>query len=128
MKTQDWSPDTCKCKVREEIHPDGSRTCALIIRKCDAHLNVADSKLYGVLYQNDDSENKTKNRVVAELMDDGETIPFGLSKEELKECECYFTGEGENRELHVKAPLKYLDKRELEHHCQTCMKRKVIIE
>ena len=67
MKT--WSPDTCKCHVEEIYSGNTIIGGGVILFKCLAHLGVPDSDLYGVLYSNPDGENKRKNLVIKDLVE-----------------------------------------------------------
>lgn len=99
MKT--WKPDTCKCNIEEiyvgtEIIGGGQ-----VLEKCDAHKDVADADLYGVLYSNPDGENKRKNRFLRILLGHEEIKDLGL--EELKT-----NPDGSNAGLGLKPGIEYI--------------------
>ncbi len=73
LSRQIWRPDTCECVVEEEYDRDDFNspfTCSAVIKKCDSHKNVDDSDLFGVLYTNPDGENKLKNLIHKQLIED----------------------------------------------------------
>ena len=46
---QNWEPDTCGCKVEEQIDtdiPNSEATMSKVISKCEHHQGVDDSQLY----------------------------------------------------------------------------------
>jgi len=111
---QNWSPDTCGCKVEEKWDKDDPQAGVSfnkVITKCSAHTSVADEDLFGVLYANSDGENKRKNQVRKLLTED-----VGLALGELKtntdgstyldfkngiDLEWSFTGTGVDRVLTI---------------------------
>ena len=114
MKT--WQPDTCKCVV-EEIYPENPGdpiTGGQVLFKCEAHADVPDEELYGVLYANPDGENKRKNLMHRALLghdtvkglglEQRKQRPDGTEVTELKdgvEFDWSFEGQGKNRVLKV---------------------------
>lgn len=114
MKLQIWSPDTCKCKVEEQWDPDKLNTpftMTQVLKKCAEHITVSDSELYGVIYANTDSEQKRKNLIEKQLL---ENESFGIAEEKknpdgssykvFKDGITYnwsFVGEGKDRILNV---------------------------
>lgn len=98
MKT--WKPDTCECHV-EEIY-DGSVIVGMgrVLRKCEAHRDVPDEELYGVLYANPDGENKRKNIVLRVLL--GYEEIRGLGLEEMK-----YNPDGTEAGLGLKVGIEY---------------------
>jgi len=81
IKTQTWKPDTCECHVEEQYDnsiENAEMTCSKVLKKCSAHIAVADADLFGVLYSNPDGENKRKNLVHKYLL---ETDSLGLAED-----------------------------------------------
>ena len=103
MKT--WKPDTCECMV-EEIY-DGSNIVGggQVLHKCEAHRDVPDDELYGVLYSTDltqppTGENARKNMVLRILL--GHEEIKGLGLEETKT-----NPDGSEAGLGLKAGVEY---------------------
>ena len=141
MHLQTWKPDTCGCIVVENVPETGNKTLASVTKKCPAHSGVLDNDLYGILYANPDGENKVKNIVMAELLDEGVTETFRLTEKVLvngelqkkfrdgHECVCSFTGVGANRVLEVHADLlSPQHRRALLDHCKSLFNRKIVIK
>lgn len=138
---QRWRPDTCGCVVLEDYDTQGNKYCCGVEHKCEAHKNVPDDALYGILYANHDGENKVKNKVLQELLDEGETEPFGISEEDVgkdgrpfkrikKGCKCSltFTGEGSERVLEVDVELESHHKDCLNAHCENSFPGRVRVK
>jgi hypothetical protein len=133
---QTWVPDTCRCKV-EEKHDldikDSPMELSRVIRKCPAHVSVADNELYGVLYSNPDGENKRKNQILRVLLEHEDVKGIGLATlraasdgkivPQLREGVEYawsFTGEGKDRVLHVEIKgqeVQKAKKQEIKDYC-----------
>ena len=141
MHLQTWKPDTCGCVVVENVPQTGNKTLASVTKKCPAHADVSDADLYGVLYANPDGENKVKNVVMAELMDEGVTESFRLTEKVLingelqkqfragHDCLCHFTGSGANRVLEIEADLLTPQHRKvLIAHCKSLFERVVVVK
>ena len=78
---QKWTPDTCKCVLEESHNPSDPAygvKFSKVLSKCDDHFNTSDSNLYNVIYLNGDSDQKLKNGMYKELI---ENNALGLSKE-----------------------------------------------
>jgi hypothetical protein len=109
MKT--WKPDTCGCCIEEIYEGTEIKGGGVVLTKCPAHAAVPDDELYGVLYANDDGENKRKNRLHAMLLGvHGPALSLNLTEpgpdgrprfKDGVEYEWSFTGEGKNRVLNV---------------------------
>lgn len=70
MPLQRWWPDTCGCCI-EQRHGEGNGVqFERVVEKCAVHTSVPDAQLYGVLYENQDGENKRKNHVEYALVSD----------------------------------------------------------
>lgn len=119
MKT--WKPDTCECHL-EELY-DGREIIGMgkVLKKCDAHVDVPDEELYGVIMTNTDSEQRMKNETEALLLGLRGVEDTGLTKEVVLEdgskgkvwkdgakYEWHFTGTGKNRKFHVDTDLEKL--------------------
>jgi len=112
IKLQTWKPDTCKCIIEEAFNTEtGEITCNQVLYKCDDHEDVSMNEIFGVIYANPDGENKRKNLIHKELV---ENKSLGLSEtkknsdkseyEALKDDIKYlwsFTGKGKNRILQI---------------------------
>ena len=111
MKT--WKPDTCECEVEEIYSGTTIIGGGQVLKKCVAHISVADGDLYGVLYDNPDGENKRKNQMLRILLGhEGINLnlqqtkinPDGSNLIELKDGISYnwsWTGVGKDRVLNV---------------------------
>lgn len=133
MKT--WSPDTCGCCIEEIYENNQIVGGGQVIRKCEAHADVPDDELYGVLYANPDGENKMKNHVHRILLGHDHPKGFGLHKKskakdgtdiiEFKDGVEYaweFRGKGKNRKLHFQvkgADLTPEQKAEIQSSCHS---------
>lgn len=124
ITTEDWTPDTCKCKLTDKFdYPDdGSPVIPLgyggtVHRKCEFHKDVPDDELYETLLGNVEDttfgECRIKNYTLGYLLGRG-GVDFGLHEkkknkdgsdagEDFKDGMSYqwhFTGKGKDRQLH----------------------------
>ena len=127
MKT--WTPDTCPAPgcIVEEIY-DGAAIVGMgqVVHKCEAHQNIPDADLYGVLYANPDGENKRKNNIFRALCGhEGLTLGTDDGAGQLKPGVEYvwsFSGTGATRVLTVQVTgitLSAQKKTALQNFCNT---------
>lgn len=69
-----WKPDTCECHIEEVYEGNTIVGGGQVLNKCEAHTEVPDDELYGVLYSNPDGENKRKNLVYKHIIETQEGI------------------------------------------------------
>ena len=136
MRTQLWTPDTCQCKVEETCDENGDAISATVVRKCPAHIDVPDAELYGVLYSNDDGENKVKNQIEGYLLGragpefgfheakrnkDGSDAGIGW-KDGLK-YQWHFSGTGKDRKINVSVKGGIMNDAQKKKMKEDCAKR-----
>ena len=80
IKLQTWKPDTCDCVIEQTHDPSDPRygvVFSKFIEKCLVHQALSDEDAYGKIYEDFNSEQKCKNILQGELLDN--TI-FGISE------------------------------------------------
>lgn len=116
-----WSPDTCDCVLEYEWDTEDEldsreHTFKNSVKECSAHSEVSLEKKYPVVL----SENRTKNKILKEVIDSVESlrqevIEKGESRFELADGVKYkysFSGTGENRVFDFEFTGKDLKKSE----------------
>jgi hypothetical protein len=136
MRTQLWTPDTCNCKIEEVEESPDHWVGGNVIRKCADHTDVPDDELYGVLYSNDDGENKMKNQLEGYLLGMG-GVDFGFHEAKKHKdgssagtgwkdgfrYKWHFSGTGKNRTLHASVEGGILDNAQKKKIRDACSKR-----
>lgn len=108
IRKQLWRPDTCQCQIEEQYDTEieNSSEMSQVIFKCEAHQSVSDEELYGVLYKNPDGENRVKNLMLKELLENP-VLDLSQVKNGAKvlkdglDYEWSFEGEGKQRKLKI---------------------------
>lgn len=72
IKLQTWKPDTCDCVIEQTHDPSDPRygvVFSKFIEKCLVHQALSDEDAYGKIYEDFDSEQKCKNMLYGELLE-----------------------------------------------------------
>lgn len=83
MQLKNWRPDTCECKIEEQVHDNGDCSFSKVLRKCEAHQFIPDNKLYSVIMSSPNSEQKRKNWGLARIKQMPESI-YALTEQDKK--------------------------------------------
>jgi len=116
-------------KTADDLDPNYGVRFSRVINKCLAHQGVPDEDLYGVIYENPDSEQKRKNKLegyllsnatlgLSEMVTDDDNVPTAKYKKGVR----YQWSFDENRVLVVNmsgATLNNANKNAIRNHCDT---------